>query len=142
VRRAGPARAAGGVALALAAIALAGCGTAGHDLFVVQRAGSIPGARLALRVTDDGRASCNRGALVDITSAQLIDARELSRELEPLARRRLALAPGPGSVLRYEVVLEDGRVRFADTSRGQPAPLFRVAKLTRDIARGACRLAR
>jgi hypothetical protein len=45
-------------------------------------------------------------------------------------------------VLRYRVVLEDGTVRFADTSRGQPAPLFAVAKLTRDIARGACRLAR
>jgi hypothetical protein len=33
-------------------------------------------------------------------------------------------------------------VRFADTSRGQTPPLFRVAKLTRDIARGPCGLAR
>ena len=107
-----------------------------------RRTGSIPGARLALRVTDDGRASCNRRPLVDITSAQLIDAREIERDLEPLAHRRFALRPGPGSVLRYRVVLEDGTVRFADTSRGQPAPLFAVAKLTRDIARGACRLAR
>jgi hypothetical protein len=134
--------AAAALALALAGSALAGCGSEAHDLFVVQRAGSIPGARLALRVTDDGRASCNGGALVDITSAQLIDARELARDLAPLAKRRVALAPGLGSVLRYEVVLEDGRVRFADTSRGQPAPLFRVAKLTRDIARGPCGLAR
>ena len=141
MRRRG-AQAALGLALALAAPALAGCGTEGHDLFVVQRAGSIPGARLELRVTDDGRASCNRGPLVTITSAQLIDARELARDLEPLARRRLALRAGPGSVLRYRVVLEDGAVRFADTSRGQPAPLFAVAKLTRDIARGPCRLAR
>jgi hypothetical protein len=137
-----PARLAAALAGAAVAAALAGCGTEGHDLFVVQRAGSIPGARLALRVTDDGRASCNRGPLVDITSAQLIDARELARELAPLAERRFALAPRPGSVLRYDVVVEAGRVHFADTSRGQPAPLFRVAKLTRDIARGACELAR
>ena len=135
------ARAAAALA-AVAALAIAGCGGEAHDLFLVQRAGSIPGARLALRVTDDGRASCNRRPLVDITSAQLIDAREIDRDLEPLARRRFALRPGPGSVLRYRVVLEDGTVRFADTSRGQPAPLFAVAKLTRDIARGACRLAR
>jgi hypothetical protein len=135
------ARPAAALAAAVAAT-LAACGTEGHDLFVVQRAGSIPGARLTLRVTDDGRASCNRGPLVDITSAQLIDARTLARDLAPLARRRLALAPGPRSVLRYEVVLEQGRVRFADTSRGQPAPLFRVAKFTRDIARGPCGLAR
>jgi hypothetical protein len=128
--------------LLAAALALGGCGSEVHDLFLVQRAGEIPGARLALRVTDDGRASCNRGPLVDITSDQLIDARELQRDLVPLAKRRLALGPGPGSVLRYRVVLEDGAVRFADDSRGQPPALFRLAKLTRDVARGPCRLAR
>jgi hypothetical protein len=132
---------AGGVAVALA-LAACGAGAPAHDLFLVQRAGSIPGARLALRVTDDGRASCNRGPLVDITSAQLIAARELQRDLDPLAKRRFALAPGAGSVLRYRVVLEDGAVRFADDSRGQPPALFRLAKLTRDVARGACGLAR
>jgi hypothetical protein len=131
-------------ALAVLAIGLAGCGAGApaHDLFLVQRDGTIPGARLALRVTDDGRASCNRGALVDITSAQLITAREVARDLEPLAKRRFALRPGRGSVLRYRVVLEEGAVRFADDSRGQPASLFRLAKLTRDVARGACGLER
>jgi hypothetical protein len=139
-RRAATARVA--LALALAAPALAGCGTEGHDLFVVERAGTIPGAGLQLRVTDDGRASCNRRPLVDITSAQLIAAREIERDLEPLAKRRFALAPGAASVFRYRVALEDGAVRFADDSRGQPPALFRLAKLTRDVARGPCRLAR
>jgi hypothetical protein len=119
-----------------------GAGAPARDLFLVQRSGAIPGARLALRVTDDGRASCNRGPLVDITSAQLIAAREIERDLEPLAKRRFALRPGRGSVLRYRVVLEDGAVRFADDSRGQPPALFRLAKLTRDVARGSCRLSR
>ena len=136
-----------GRALAIAAAVMvlaAGCGAGApaRDLFLVQRSGAIPGARLALRVTDDGRASCNRGPLVDITSAQLIAAREIERDLEPLAKRRFALRPGRASVLRYRVVLEDGAVRFADDSRGQPPALFRLAKLTRDVARGSCRLAR
>jgi hypothetical protein len=125
-----------------ATAALGGCGGEAHDLFVVQRAGSIPGASLALRVTDDGRASCNRAPLVDITSAQLIDARELQRDLGPIAARRLSLSSERGSILRYRVVLEQGAVRFADNSRGQTPALFRVAKLTRDIARGPCGLAR
>jgi hypothetical protein len=131
-------------AAGVVALVLAGCGAGApaHDLFLVQRAGAIPGARLALRVTDDGRASCNRGPLVDITSAQLIAARELQRDLEPLAKRRFALPRGSGSVLQYRVVLEDGAVRFADDSRGQPPALFRLAKLTRDVARGSCGLAR
>jgi hypothetical protein len=139
VTRGGRAAALAGAALAAAAC---GAGAPAHDLFLVQRSGAIPGARLALRVTDDGRASCNRGPLVEITSAQLIAARELQRDLDPLAKRRVALPPGRASVLRYRVVLEDGTVRFADDSRGQPPALFRLAKLTRDVARGSCRLAR
>jgi hypothetical protein len=132
-----------GTALALAvALAAAGCGGEARDLFLVQRGGNVPGARLALRVTDDGRASCNRGPLVDITSAQLIAARELQRDLEPLAKRRFSLPPGRDSVLRYRVELEDGSVRFADDSRGQPPALFRVAALTRAVARGPCGLER
>jgi hypothetical protein len=141
-----PARVRRVAALGAAAIActsvLASCGGEAHDLFLVQRSGTIPGARLALRVTDDGRASCNRGPLLDITSAQLIDAREVARDLEPLALRRMSLGPQAGSVLRYRVVLPDGNVRFADSSRGQPFAFFRIAKLTRDVARSACKLAR
>lgn len=127
-----------------AALALAGCdsGSPAADLFLVQRRGDVPGAKLALRVTDDGRASCNRGPLVEITSAQLITARELQRDLEPLAKRRFALPPGRDSVLNYRVVMEDGALRFADDSRGQPPALFKLAKLTRDVARGSCHLAR
>jgi hypothetical protein len=132
---------AGAAALACAA-ALTACGGEAKDLFLVQRSGTIPGAELALRITDDGRASCNRGALVDVTSEQLIDAREVARDLEPLALRGVSLGAQPGSVLRYRVVMPDGSVRFADSSRGQPAAFFRIAKLTRDVARGACRLAR
>ncbi len=137
-------RAAATLAGLATAAALAGCGAGApaRDLFLVQRGGTIPGARLALRITDDGRVSCNRGPLVDITSAQLITARELERDLEPLAKRRFALATGADSILRYRVVLEEGAVRFADDSRGQPPALFRLAKLTRDVARGPCRLAR
>ncbi|MEA2289846.1 MAG: hypothetical protein QOD55_1843, partial [Solirubrobacteraceae bacterium] len=132
------ARLAGLAATVAASAALAACGTEGHDLFVIQREGSVPAAPLTMRVTDDGRVSCNSRPLVDITSAQLIDARELQRDLAPIAARRLSLAPARGSVMRYRVVVEDGAVRFADNSRGQPAALFRLAKLTRDIARGPC----
>jgi hypothetical protein len=128
--------------MAAAALAVTACGSEPADLFVVQRAGAIPGARLDLRVTDDGRASCNRRPLVDITSEQLVDAREIERDLEPLAKRGLTLRPGTGSILRYRVETEEGTLRFADTSRGQPRPLFALAKLTRDVARQACGLAR
>lgn len=146
----GPLRVGGAIAVGVAGLGLAGCGGGpSADLFLVTRAGTIPGAQLTLRVTSDGRVSCNRKALVRITSRDLIDAREAKRQLEGdkpedvgPADRRLSLPAGPGSILRYEVRAEAGTVRWADTSPRQP-PVFRaLAALTRGIAKGSCRLER
>lgn len=130
----------------------AGCGGGAplDDLFAVSRTGSIPGARLELVVTDDGRASCNRRPLVGITSGELITARQIRRDLRGgdedgavgPAQRHLTLPPGSGSILRYTVRAEAGTVAFADTSPRQPAVFRRIAALTRQIARGACGLPR
>jgi hypothetical protein len=130
------------LAVVLAGLALAGCGGEARDLFLVTRSGDVPGARLSLRVTDDGRASCNRRPLVDLTSDQLIAARESVRDLEDPAKAHLRLAPGPQSVFSYRVLTEDGTVAWSDDSKRQPAVLFKLAKLTRDVAKGPCRLAR
>jgi hypothetical protein len=134
------------VAAALAALALAlaatGCGSEARDLFLVTRSGDVPGARLTLRVTDDGRASCNRRPLVEISSDQLIAARESTRDLEDPAKAGLRLRPGPQSVFSYRVRTEEGTVAWSDDSRRQPPVLFKLAKLTRDVAKGPCHLAR
>jgi hypothetical protein len=130
--------------------ALVGCsGPAPADLFLVQRSGTIPGARLTLRLTDDGGAFCNGGSRRDVTSAQLIEARGLRRELDGekdkvlgLAQRHLDLPPGAVTTLSYRVRSENGVVAFSDTSARQPQAFYRLAKLTRDVARGACGLAR
>lgn len=132
------------IVLAVAALATGGCGAEAADLFLVQRAGTIPGARLTMRVTDDGRVSCNEAALIDIPSGELITAREIARDLVPLALAGRTLAPGraPPSILRYRARTKDGAVAWSDTSPRQPPVLFRLGKLTRDLARGPCGLAR
>jgi hypothetical protein len=127
---------------AVALLALAGCGSEARDLFLVSRSGAVPGARLTLRVTDDGRASCNGRSLVQVTSDQLITARETERDLEKPATARLRLAPGRQSVLSYRARTRDGTVVWSDDSPRQPPVLFTLAKLTRDVAKGPCHLAR
>jgi hypothetical protein len=151
-RRSVPLAAVSAAAL-LAASALAGCsGPAPPDLFLVQRSGSIPGARLTLRINDDGGAFCNGGKRKAITSAQLITAREIRRELDGdknddenkigLAAKHINLPPGAVTTLSYRVRSEKGTVVFSDTSAHQPQTFYRLAQLTRDVARGACGLAR
>jgi hypothetical protein len=138
-------------ATVLAALVLAACGGGGPpaDLFVVSRTGTIPGAKLTLRLIDDGGVSCNGGPRHDITSSQLITARELRRELNGekeedtgLAEKHLDLPPGHITSLSYRVRSENGTVAFSDTSAHQPQAFYRIAKLTRDVAQGSCGLAR
>ena len=135
-------------ATAAAALLATGCGAPSADLFVVTRSGTIPGARLTLLVGDGGTARCNGGAEKTLTSEQLIDAREITFELngddrDPgPATRAVRLPPGQYTILRYVVRTEQGTVAFSDTSRGQPQAFFKTAKFTRDIAKGVCGLAR
>lgn len=136
--------------------ALGACGTPSPDLFVVQRTGSIPGARLTLRVQDGGEVTCNGKGGRMMSSEQLISAREIVRELGggaidrqndvtsndgPLDRG-LNLPPGPGAILRYALRAEEGSVAFSDTSKGQPAVFAKVVRLVRGLAKGVCGLPR
>ena len=136
------------VALALAVVAT-GCGGPSSDLFGVERGGTVPGARLTLVVDDGGFVRCNHSGAKEISSAQLIDARDIARQLngepdkEPgPAKKNLRFPPRPGSILRYDVRTEQGSVAFADNSARQPAVLFRAAELTRDLAKQVCGLPR
>ena len=139
-------RGAAAVVTALLAGALAaGCGSEGiesPDLFAVARSGSLPGARLGMVVNDGGTVRCNGGRPRMLPSAELLDARELQRELAPPSRRELRLAPGPGSLLRYRVRSGNGAVAFSDTSRRQPEVFFHVAAFTRKVAVAVCGLPR
>jgi hypothetical protein len=138
------------VALACAALALAACqGPTPADLFLVQRTGTVPGAKLTLRLTDDGGAYCNEGKRQELTSAQLITARELRRELDGekdedvgLAEKHIDLPPGAVTTMRYRVRSENGTVAFSDTSAHQPQAFYRLAQLTREVAQGDCHLPR
>jgi hypothetical protein len=130
-----------GAALAVT-VAAAGCGTPSADLFVVERSGVIPGARLSLLVGDGGTARCNGGAEHSLGDERLLRARELVRDLRKPAEHGVALPPGRQAILRYRVRTEDGTVSFSDASRPQPAAFFRLAAFVREVARDVCGLAR
>ena len=126
----------------VAAVAVAGCGQPSADLFSVDRAGSISGARLVLRVTDDGHVSCNGSALREISSDELLRAREVVRGLEKPASKAVALRARPGSTLNYAVHIGGDTVRFADNAVGQDPEMYKAALLVRQLAKGPCGLPR
>ena len=137
--------------LTTAAAALAaGCnGPIPADLFLVQRNGSVPGAKLTLRVTDDGGAYCNETKRHELTSAQLITALAIRGDLDGrsdsdvgLSKKHINLKPGSISTYNYKVRSENGSVSFADTSPHQPQTFYKLAELTREVATQICHLPR
>ena len=121
------------------------------DVFIVKRDGSVPGAKLKLQISDDGGAYCNDGDRNDITSDQLIEAREIRRilngdprepdEVPGVARKNLSLPANGPTIYSYKVRSEEGTFNFHDSSRGQPVT-SRIIRLTRDVAKQSCGLAR
>jgi len=128
-------------ALALVAL-LAGCGggIVAPDLFIVQRTGSGPGARLTLLVNEEGGVRCNNGRTLKLSDPQLVRARAIQEELHEQASSHMSLPAGSGSVLSYYLRDENGTVRFSDNSPGQPKVFRELALLVLEVAQQVCHL--
>ena len=137
-RRRTPTLTAAGLA---ATVATAGCGTPSADLFVVERAGDLPDARVRIVVGDGTTVRCD-GRERPLPSDLLLEARGLADDIEPLLARRIRLPVPRSALLRFRVTGEQGEVRFADASPGQRPEFGRLVRFTRAVARESCGLAR
>ncbi|HXM86481.1 MAG TPA: hypothetical protein VN889_02505 [Solirubrobacteraceae bacterium] len=131
---------------ALAGALLAGCGgIKAPDLFIVQRSGSGPHAKLTLLVNEEGGVHCNGvggrdGAKLKLSDPQLVQARAIQEELEEASAKHTVLAPGAKSVLRYFARDEHGYVRFSDDSARQPKVFRQLALFVLQVAQSVCGL--
>jgi hypothetical protein len=133
-------RAAAPAALALA-FALGACGTPSPDLFVVDRTGTVPGARLSLLVSDT-TARCNDRPRRPLSSAQILEAREIADDLLDLQRGEVAVPPSPpAQFFRFSVRTEEGTLRYGDTTT-RPPVLPRLTRFVRRVAIDVCGLPR
>jgi hypothetical protein len=134
-------RALAGLGGALAVLALASCGTPSPDLFVVDRGGTVPGAKLNLLVSDQ-TARCNNAAAKPLTSEQIIEARAILRDLLVVQTDDKAIPRyPPAQIFTFVVQTEEGRLSFPDTQQ-RPPVLPRLARFVRRVAKDTCGLAR
>jgi hypothetical protein len=129
------------VAAALTGAALAGCGTPSPDLFVVERDGTVAGAKLTLLVSDQ-TARCNDGPRENLTSAQIIEARDIKRDLLLLQAGDDAIPKAPpAQIFDFAVQTEEGTLRYPDTQQ-RPELLPRLSRFVRRVAIDTCGLPR
>ena len=130
------------VATILAAgLATGACGTPSPDLFVVERDGTVPGAKLTLLVSDQ-TARCNGGPVKDLTSDQILEARDIHKVLllEQTAGKPIPKAP-PAQIFSFAVQTEQGTLRYPDTQQ-RPPILPRLSRFVRRVAIDTCGLRR
>jgi hypothetical protein len=128
-------------ALALSAVLAAGCGgVKAADLFLIQRSGATPRARLTLLVNEEGGVHCNGGPLLQLSDHELVIAKATQEELHEAASSNLSLPPRSGSVFTYSLRDEDGTVRFSDNSVHQPGVLRQLQLFVVQTAQQVCHL--
>jgi hypothetical protein len=130
--------------LAALALALAGCGGPSADLFGVERTGRAGerNAELKVVVNDAGFVICNDDINKPLDAEQLLEARELSRQLADLAQLGIELPPGEGSLLSYRVNTQFGDLTFSDTSADKPPAFDRLVAFVKRMGEDVCGLER
>ena len=123
------------------AFAAVGCGTPSPDLFVVNREGTVPGAKLRLLVSDT-TARCNDGPERQLTSAQTIEARVLKDDVLEVQSKPGSVPKAPAAqIFSFSVRTEEGTLRYPDTAQ-RPDVLPRLTRFTRRVAIDLCGLER
>ena len=127
------------------ALLAGGCGgVLSPDLFIVYRTGATPSAKLTMLVNEEGVVECNpdraHPSPRHLSDSQIIEARTIQEDLHDPASRHESLPAARGSVLSYYVRDQDGSVRFADNSPGQPAVTRKLALFVLSVAQGVCGL--
>ncbi len=127
--------------LALLALGAAACGTPSPDLFVMKRGGTVPGARLDLLVSDQ-TTRCNGAPPKALTSAQIVEARAILRDLLEVQQGLVDVPKAPpAEFFSYAVTTEKGTLRFSDRAQ-RPQVLPRLARFVRRVAIDTCGLVR
>jgi len=73
---------------------------------------------------------------------QIIEARDILKDLLELQRAKTALPPSPpAQIFRFSVRSEEGTLRYGDTTQ-RPSVLPRLSRFVRDLATGLCGLQR
>ncbi len=121
---------------------IAGCGAGikAPDLFIVERTGSVSGAKLTLLINEEGGLRCDGGRELKLSDPQIVQARAIQEELKNPAGEHVSLPARSGSVFGYRLRDENGSVAFADNSTGQPKVFRNLALFVLQVAQQNCKL--
>jgi hypothetical protein len=130
-------RAAAAVAAALCVV-VAGCGSAPGDILGLGMSGGPLPEAYRMHVTVDGRGSCNRGPLRQLSDPLVLDARNLVRDAGPLSKQSASFGARKRGRRNFELRTPDGSVTWVEGAPGLPPVLSRAEELALQLQRALC----
>jgi hypothetical protein len=130
-------RAAGAAVLCCVVLAACGFDVEAPDDFLLTRTGQ--GARVTLLVNDAGTIRCDGGRARPITSAMLINARDLVTNLQGDSQEGLDIPQAPNSVYRYTIRMQTGTISFPDTAGVKRPGLADAEQFALQALAGPCK---
>jgi hypothetical protein len=123
---------------ALLLVAAAGCGSSPGDILGLGISGGPPRKTFHMHVMEDGRASCNKKPLHQLSDSLLLDARNVVRDAGPLVKRSASFgAPSPQR-RDFELRTPDGTVTWVEATPRLPAVLPQAELLALQLQRALC----
>ncbi len=119
-------------------VPLGGCGGTAGDLIAIEVSGGFEPRAVEVTVTGDGRARCGRGPLEPLPGELLLDARELERQLSPLAEDARSFGEAGGDRRAYNARMGAGAVRWVEGGPDLPPALGEAVVLQRALEREIC----
>ncbi|HEY7629939.1 MAG TPA: hypothetical protein VH817_04525 [Thermoleophilaceae bacterium] len=118
--------------------ALAGCGGAPGDILGLGISGGQQKQAVRMHVEENGRASCNKNQLHQLTSAEILTARNIARDAKTLAQTGASFG-NPGSGQRnFQLRTPDGTVNWTEAAPGVPPVLPQAEVLALQMERQLC----
>jgi hypothetical protein len=124
--------------LAVLCVALSGCGGSPGDILGLGISGGPQRETVHMHVEENGRASCNKKPLHQLSSAQLLDARNIVRDAKPFTKGGVSFSSSRPDQRTFELRTPDGTVDWTEAAVGVPPVLSQAELLALELERRLC----
>jgi hypothetical protein len=120
------------------AAAVAGCGGAPGDILGLGISGGPQAGAVRMHVEENGRASCNAKPLHQLSSSQILDARNIVRDATDLAKRGATYGVQSSGQRNFQLRMPDGSVSWTEAAPGKPLVLAQAEELALQMQSTLC----
>lgn len=117
---------------------LAGCGGAPGDILGLGISGGQQRQPVRMHVEENGRASCNTKALHQLTSTEILDARNIVRDAKPFAQSGANFGAPSRAQRSFQLRTPDGTVNWTEAAVGKPPVLSQAELLALHMEQQLC----